>query len=194
MVGGLTGATQAGRFVGQVAGAAPVSGTFVTGDWVYDVSLACTWLCTAGGSPGTWVRGGTSGTELGYTEVTNYSAVAVTSSLADCAGLSVTVTVGSRPIFVQAYIPATSLTFSAANARFEMALLESSTILQLADTPGKSASSGSAIVGGSVFCAVRLAPSAGSHTYKVQVKAFGTTAASYTSGATFPAFIRVVEA
>src|SRR5581483_8638296 len=54
-----TGATAASRYVGATASGAPGSGTFVTGDWVIDQS-GKVWICTAGGSPGTWGNAGSS--------------------------------------------------------------------------------------------------------------------------------------
>jgi hypothetical protein len=54
--GGLTGATTATRFVGGTASAAPSSGTFSTGDFVVTQS-GLIFICTAGGSPGTWSSG-----------------------------------------------------------------------------------------------------------------------------------------
>ena len=50
---GLTGATAASRYAGATAGGPPASGTFSTGDFVAD-QLGYIWVCTAGGSPGTW--------------------------------------------------------------------------------------------------------------------------------------------
>lgn len=64
---GLTGATaQTTRFVGTVnTGAAPASGTFALGDMVYDTVYKTLWVCTAAGSPGTWIpMGGGSNTGL----------------------------------------------------------------------------------------------------------------------------------
>jgi len=58
--GGLTGATTAIRIVGGTASGAPVSGTFSTGDVVIDVT-GNIWVCTAGGTPGTWGRVGSGG-------------------------------------------------------------------------------------------------------------------------------------
>jgi hypothetical protein len=52
---GLTGATSASRYVGATASGAPGSGTFVTGDFVIDQTGAF-WICTTGGSPGTWTE------------------------------------------------------------------------------------------------------------------------------------------
>lgn len=51
----LNGATSgSGGYVGQVAGGAPSAGTFLTGDFVSDGTLGTEWICTAGGTPGTW--------------------------------------------------------------------------------------------------------------------------------------------
>jgi hypothetical protein len=52
---GLSGATAGARFVGGTASGAPASGTFLQGDFVADQTGAF-WVCTVGGSPGTWVE------------------------------------------------------------------------------------------------------------------------------------------
>jgi hypothetical protein len=49
-----TGATAASRYVGATASGAPVSGTFVVGDWIID-QTGRQFVCTVGGTPGTWV-------------------------------------------------------------------------------------------------------------------------------------------
>lgn len=54
---GLTGATQASRYVGATTSGAPASGTFVVGDFVI-ARNGHVFVCTAGGSPGTWVDAG----------------------------------------------------------------------------------------------------------------------------------------
>jgi hypothetical protein len=54
---GLTGATAASRYVGATTSGSPASGTFATGDLSVDQS-GNVWVCTAGGSPGTWVTAG----------------------------------------------------------------------------------------------------------------------------------------
>lgn len=51
---GLTGAVNASRYAGATAGGAPTTGTFAVGDFVIDRTGAI-WICTAAGSPGTWV-------------------------------------------------------------------------------------------------------------------------------------------
>lgn len=54
---GLTGAVTATRYVGGTASVAPTTGTFITGDYVIAVD-GKVWICTAGGTPGTWVEAG----------------------------------------------------------------------------------------------------------------------------------------
>jgi hypothetical protein len=55
---GITGATTGStRLAGQTAAGPPTTGTFLTGDLVYD-ALSNLWFCTAGGSPGTWTAVG----------------------------------------------------------------------------------------------------------------------------------------
>lgn len=74
-----TGASSgSGGYVGQVAGASPASGTFVTGDIVTDGSKGTTWLCTAGGTPGTWVA---LPTQIGTTTLSSTSASVTFSSI-----------------------------------------------------------------------------------------------------------------
>jgi hypothetical protein len=52
---GLTGAVTPTRYVGATAGGAPGSGTFVAGDFIVDTTGKM-FVCTVGGSPGTWVN------------------------------------------------------------------------------------------------------------------------------------------
>lgn len=53
--GGLAGATAASRWAGATASGAPATGTFLAGDFVIDQSGSL-WVCSSGGSPGTWVQ------------------------------------------------------------------------------------------------------------------------------------------
>jgi hypothetical protein len=53
----LTGAASATRWVGGTTAGPPSSGTFVTGDFVI-AQNGRVWICTAGGSPGTWQQVG----------------------------------------------------------------------------------------------------------------------------------------
>jgi hypothetical protein len=53
--GTTVGATQATRFVGATLTGAPTSGTHLVGDFIttHDANV---WICTAAGTPGTWIR------------------------------------------------------------------------------------------------------------------------------------------
>lgn len=51
---GLTGATAATRYVGATTSGHPVTGTFAVGDFAPD-QTGTIWICTAAGTPGTWV-------------------------------------------------------------------------------------------------------------------------------------------
>jgi len=57
---GLTGATEAARFVGGTVSGAPVAGTFAAGDYVIDQS-GLVHICAAAGSPGIWIAAGGTG-------------------------------------------------------------------------------------------------------------------------------------
>ena len=52
---GLPGATQTSRYVGATSGGHPIVGTFNFGDWVIDTTGKM-WICTGGGTPGTWTQ------------------------------------------------------------------------------------------------------------------------------------------
>ena len=51
---GLTGAVAASRYVGATASGAPATGSFSTGDFVID-QTGNVFICTAAGTPGTWI-------------------------------------------------------------------------------------------------------------------------------------------
>lgn len=60
-VGGEAGESSSllkGAFVGVVnkPAAGPSTGAFIVGDWAVDKSNGSTWICTASGSPGTWIN------------------------------------------------------------------------------------------------------------------------------------------
>lgn len=57
---GLTGATSASRYVGATTSGAPASGTFAVGDFVV-AQNGHIFVCTAAGTPGTWVDVGSVG-------------------------------------------------------------------------------------------------------------------------------------
>lgn len=92
--GGLTGAVAATRFVGAIAsGTAPVSGTFITGDWM-TVLTGGIIICTAGGTVGTWVNVASLYALLSGATFTGYIAPAV-SALTGAATVLVNAALGS---------------------------------------------------------------------------------------------------
>jgi hypothetical protein len=54
---GQTGATTSTKYAGGTASGSPGSGTFTTGDWIV-TTAGDIWICTSGGTPGTWSRVG----------------------------------------------------------------------------------------------------------------------------------------
>lgn len=87
-VDGPTGATAATRFGGGTLSGAPTSGSWLTGDFVSDHSGKM-WVCTAGGSPGTWADVGASGGGT-ITDITSTdSSVTVTGPTGPTADLAV---------------------------------------------------------------------------------------------------------
>jgi hypothetical protein len=60
---GSTGAIVATRFVGGTASGAPTTGTFKVGDFIV-TQAGSLYICTAAGTPGTWVLVGNSTTEF----------------------------------------------------------------------------------------------------------------------------------
>jgi hypothetical protein len=76
IIGGLTGAVTQTRLVGGNASGAPTTGTFVAGDIAADLTGKL-WMCTTGGTPGTWTQLGASGSAM-----TNIAEQIVTGSVA----------------------------------------------------------------------------------------------------------------
>ena len=52
---GMTGAIQPSRYAGATTSGSPATGTFIAGDFIIDLSGA-QWVCTTGGTPGTWAK------------------------------------------------------------------------------------------------------------------------------------------
>jgi hypothetical protein len=80
----LPGATAPTRYAGGTTSGAPVSGTFKTGDFVID-ETGVVWICTAAGSPGSWVNAGAGAgpgmTLLAATPVAGYTLVDSTGTI-----------------------------------------------------------------------------------------------------------------
>jgi hypothetical protein len=132
--------------------------------------------------------GSSVGIELGYAEITsNYVQTGAGNS--DVTGLSTTVTVGSRPIRIEFACSSIQNSSASPSGLTSLAINEGSTILTTAAFGGLT----TANVTVPVTRSVRLAPSAGSHTYKIvlgQVVAGNSTIAA---AATSPAYIWVTE-
>jgi hypothetical protein len=123
------------------------------------------------------------GTELGYAEITS-NVVQTGAGNQVVSGLSVTVTVGSRPIRIE--VGCSSLTSSSASGISTVAIKESTTTLT-------SASAVLTTVALPITRAVRLTPSAGSHTYKINLGQTITGNATLGAAAASPTYIHVVE-
>ena len=128
------------------------------------------------------------GIELGNSQITA-DATRNATSYADVAGLSTTVTVGARPIEVIFSCGASSN--NGASGGLSVAILEDGSQIGGASHIFTNASNGVPI-----YRRLRRAPSAGSHTYKVQLKTLlaGTATLTADSGSVVgPASISVVE-
>lgn len=127
------------------------------------------------------------GAELGYSEIAANAVLALTANTpADVPGLTTTITVRSRPILVEAW--ASAVTHSVAASYVQLRILEGSTIKAIGTHFLQTAAQG---VPGSVR--VRLAPSAGQHTYKIALFSGTAGNATLVAAATTPAFISAVE-
>lgn len=192
---GLTGATENTRLVGATTSGAPVSGTFAVGDVVVDVTGQL-WVCTVAGSPGTFVGVG-AGRALGYADITaspsGVTAVGVGSRVDLDSGLTITVTVGTRPITLEFWCGAA--TNNTANDGIGLAIVEG-TIGGGAGTVIASANyivAAGALQSPVVVRRSNLSPSAGSHTYKIMAWAITGGTASIAAAASQRAFIRAIE-
>lgn len=79
-IGGLSGAvaTPASRFAGMSTNGPPTGGTFAAGDLVFDTQWGFDWLCTVGGTPGTWVVSGLGMVNFGKTTLNGLSTKTIT--------------------------------------------------------------------------------------------------------------------
>lgn len=127
---------------------------------------------------------------LGLAEITSDVTVSAT-SLTDVAGLSVNVTVGSRPVAIEFFSPALS---ADANAGIVVHVIRGTT--DLGNVAGGLIGGGSwAIQGHGV---INDSPAAGTYTYKIRAKRIGGTTALISAGTggaanNAAAFIKVVE-
>ena len=129
------------------------------------------------------------GMELDYAEITSSPAgvtAAGEGNRVDVTGLSISPVVGTRPIVVEAYFSYASN--NTADRGVGMAIVEGTTVKQIA-------THGAALTGAvsQLSAKVRLAPSAGSHTYKVMVWVLISGTGTFHASATHPAWIQAVE-
>ncbi len=124
------------------------------------------------------------GIELGYASITS-TVTQTGAGNQDVAGLSVTVTVGSRPIRIEFSAP--NISNSSSSGLTIISIMEAST--QLTNLAYGSGTTATAPANRSV----RLAPSAGAHTYKVNLTQFVTGNSALGASATAPAHIWVTE-
>ncbi|GAC1406933.1 MAG: hypothetical protein NVSMB52_20380 [Chloroflexota bacterium] len=127
--------------------------------------------------------------KLGYTQITaNQSTTSTT--YVDVPGLSVTVTVGTRPLKITAYAPLINNTVAGNGGYWKISDVTGAADIQLARVlEGQTASTGMAV------CAVaaNVSPAAGSRTYKVQYAILNAGTLNLIASATSPAFILVEE-
>lgn len=125
------------------------------------------------------------GVELGYAEITaNVTQTGVGNQ--DVAGLSVTVTVGSRPINV--VFNCYGVQNSADLGMSQVNIKESSTTLAYTTFTGLKAGTSTGL-----HRVARLAPTAGQHTYKINLQQVLSGNSVLQASATSPAYIQVVE-
>lgn len=130
----------------------------------------------------------TAGRELGYAEATA-SQTFTSTTFTDATGLTTTVTVGARPIIVEGYV--SYVTNSVAGNYSAMSIVEDGTAIGFSYFDHITTNAKGALL----HVKRRRAPSAGSHTYKLQgARSAGNSVWNMDSGAAFaPGFIRVVE-
>lgn len=118
---GLTGATSASRYVGATTSGAPATGTFVVGDFAVAQNGAI-WVCTTGGSPGTWAQIGAAGSAYASVKANNGTAITQRTVLNFINGTFTTATAVDNAsqsdikFDVSAAAPTSAQTFGSANA------------------------------------------------------------------------------
>lgn len=125
------------------------------------------------------------GRELGYAEITS-NVVQTGAGSQDVAGLSITVEVGDRPIRLE--FGCGALSNSLAAGLTSISLMEGAVVLA-------SANAGLAAAGTNytITRAVRLNPSPGTHTYKINLAQVTSGNCTLGASATTPAYITAIE-
>lgn len=123
--------------------------------------------------------------ELGYVELTASQTGISATVLTDITGLTLTVTVGSRPILIGLYCPQVDAG-SSAGQLCQVAIIDVTAGVQI--QAGQSPGTGSFI-----HISRRVHPAAGMRTYKVQAKGDGSTVGRFLASATLPAYLHINE-
>lgn len=124
--------------------------------------------------------------ELGYAEITsNATSTDNFGAETDVSGLTVTVTVGSRPIIVCFW----GIVFNTTAGDRAIVYIKEGTTNLVSSSPISSAASQE----NTLYLKRRLAPSAGSHTYKVMLSRLSAGTATIGSPAGARAHIQVIE-
>lgn len=181
------------RFMGAVTGpGAPSNGTYTTGDIVVDLTLLTWWLCSSGGSPGTWVDM-SSGRQLDVSKITANPSAQSGTSPTDV-GPSVTFTARGRPVRLLGFcIGALNGTATARTENFTITDSSNNLVQN-----GKMYMAASAL---SSSCTVNVTIPASdltvgqSYTYKLR-QSGSQAGSSFTiqAGSTFPCFLEAIAA
>lgn len=163
---GVTGATAASRFVGATASGAPVTGTFLVGDYIVD-QTGSFWICTVAGSPGTWTNAPNASNfkYLGKGTTSTPATIVATTSPGTDIGCSVTGTPdGTHDVKILFNVPGPTAMTSAGAGLHICVQKDGSVIQDNGVTAGNAAiTSGNGASG----IAMDAAPSNAAHTYKL---------------------------
>lgn len=168
----LTGATAATRYVGGTASGAPSTGTFQLGDTCPD-QTGVIWVCTAAGSPGTWVNSATQtssakpiGFEWSYTQITATANITDTSEATATALISpAAFTPDGSPVLVEFFAPAIITDTSSATDIVTVTLFEGATQITRLGIVRTVVTAAPDAIG--VCFKYRFTPTAAAHTYKL---------------------------
>ena len=188
---GLTGATAAARFVGGTGAGKPITGTFAVGDFVVD-QTGSIWVCTAAGSPGTWVQlGGSPASEIGYDQITTSASITTTTEPGDTVITGSSYTFDGSPVMMEFFC---SYAQTPSGQSLYIDLVEGTTQIGRIGrlTPG------SGQVNAPLCLRYRFTPSVGSHTYTVKAWVPGGGTGTINAGAAgtaahVPAFLRFTK-
>lgn len=95
----------------------PTTGIWLTNQVFIDANGSI-WVCSAGGSPGTWVAGG-SGVELGEAELSSNFSLSAASNT-DITGLTLTFNAPNRPFLLELALPKLTLSASTSWGAFQI--------------------------------------------------------------------------